>query len=349
MPRNLYRVGSIWYYRGEKNGQTIRRSLETDVLSVAQERAEKIRREITGPKWGERPTRTFDDAARRFAQEHFPLLKPSARRRYVISLERLADHFHKVNLGDIGSARLGDFERARLASGVTTATVRRDLACLSSLFTRAEEWEWAEKNPIKGYLRSRQKYLPDSVPRTRYLSMSEELLVLEHAPPKAREAIAFAIDTGLRRGEHFRLLEGDIDMARNELTVRAEIAKSNKARTIPLLPRTREWLLGRPRGLPHMPVFRTIAGGAYSPTSPTMYEALQKAVRRAGISEHVEWHDLRRTCGCRLLQQRGLSFEEVSTWLGHSGVKITQERYAFLHVDQLHDALRPGERITPFR
>lgn len=349
MPRNLYLVGSTWYFRAEKNGQVVRKSLETDQLAVAKERAAKLRREIAGPKWGERPQRTFDDASRRFAAEHFPLLKRSARTRYVVSLERLADHFHRVNLADIGSARLGDFERARLADGVTPATVRRDLACLSSLFSRAEEWEWADRNPVKPYLRSRKKYLPDSAPRTRYLSIDEEARVLQHAPPKARDAIMFAIDTGLRRGEQFRLLEGDIDLERNELTVRAELAKSGKARTIPLVPRVREWLLSRPRGLPHLPLFRTQDGAAYSSNSPTNYEALQKAVRRAGIGEHVEWHDLRRTCGCRLLQDRKLSFEEVSRWLGHSDVRITQQRYAFLHVDQLHDALRRGERITPFK
>ena len=56
------------------------------------------------------------------------------------------------------------------------------------------------------------------------------------------------------------------------------------------------------------------AGKPYSETSPYYYEALQTAVRRAnkarekaGLApmEHVEWHDLRRTCGCRLLQDRG--------------------------------------------
>jgi integrase len=62
---------------------------------------------------------------------------------------------------------------------------------------------------------------------------------------------------------------------------------------------------------------------------PTNYEALQKAVRRAGHAiatplEHVEWHDLRRTCGCRLLQDLGFSMEETSRWLGHSSIKVTE-------------------------
>ena len=37
---------------------------------------------------------------------------------------------------------------------------------------------------------------------------------------------------------------------------------------------------------------------------------------------HLIWHDLRCTCGCRLLQDHKMSMEEVSKWLGHSSVKV---------------------------
>lgn len=348
MPRNLYQVGRIWYARLEKNGRTIRRSLETDRLAVAQERLAVLRREVTGAKWGEQPARTFDDAARRFKDEHFGHLEPTSRKRYVVSLIALADTFHRIPLSQIGSAMLGDYERARLAAGVTSATVRRDLACLSSMFTRAEEWEWVTSNPVRPYLRGRKSYLRESEPRTRYLTHAEEAGVIATAPPKAAEAIAFAIDTGLRKAEQFGLIEGDVSLQRNEILVRAEIAKGGKARVVPLLPRVRAWIEARPPALPHLPLFRTNEGKAYSAESPTMYEALQKACRRASIGDHVRWHDLRRTCGCRLLQDLEMSFEEVAAWLGHADVKITQQRYAFLHVNQLHKALARGGRVVPF-
>src|SRR5215472_11285069 len=51
------------------------------------------------------------------------------------------------------------------------------------------------------------------------------------------------------------------------------------------------------------------------------------------------WHDLRRTCGCRLLQDYGLSMELVSTWLGHSSITVTERHYAFLKVDHLQRAI----------
>jgi integrase len=67
-------------------------------------------------------------------------------------------------------------------------------------------------------------------------------------------------------------------------------------------------------------------------------KAFRGACRRARVAD-VRWHDLRRTCGCRLLQDRGFSMEQVRTWLGHSDLKTTQRSYAFLDVSHLVRAI----------
>jgi len=46
-----------------------------------------------------------------------------------------------------------------------------------------------------------------------------------------------------------------------------------------------------------------------------------------------------RTCGCRLIQDKGFSLLQVSKWLGHSSVKVTEKHYAFLFVDHLEKQL----------
>jgi integrase len=346
MPRNIRRRGQVYWFRITKEGRTHEGSLQTDSLTVAKDRFESVRRELTASRFGEKPRRTFDDAALRFAREHYKTLKPKSRRRYGVSLRALADHLEGVFLDDIGSARLGDFERARMAQGVSTTTVRRDLACLSSVFSRAEEWEWVTHNPVKPYKRGRAiAGLKEGAPRTRYLSQAEEAAVLEAAPAKSIDWIAFAVDTGLRKEEQASLLLTDIDLDQNQLTVRAEVAKSGRQRVVPLLPRAREIairLAGERVGA--VPLFVTMAGQRYSPDSPTLYDALRKACRRAGIPS-ASLHDLRRTCGCRLLQDYGLSFEKVSAWLGHADVRITQQRYAFLRVEDLHRAIRPSNVV----
>lgn len=347
MPKNLRKRGSLWWYRITKNGVPHEGSLGTDNLRLAQERLQRVRQELTATKFGEKPRRTFDEAALRFAKEHFKHLKPKSRKRYAVSLANLTDHFQGVTLDDIGSARLGDFERARTAAGVTGSTVRRDLACLSSLFSRAEEWEWIQSNPVKPFKRGRGRTgLKEGAPRTRYLSHDEETAVIAAAPEKAKDAIAWAIDTGARKEEQFSLLLTDIDLTNERIRIRAEVAKSGRERWIPLLPRaldiTRR-LMGDRIG--SVPLFVTAAAERYSSESPTMYEALQKACRRGGIPR-ASWHDLRRTCGCRLLQDHGLSFDQVREWMGHADVRITQQRYAFLRIDQLHAAVRKPTNVV---
>lgn len=343
MPKNLRKRGPVYWYRITRQGVSHEGSLETEQLGVAKERLEAVKRELTATRFGEKPRRTFDETARRFKAEHFRHLKPKSQKRYVVSLLSLADHFHGRFLDEIGSALLGDFERARLDQGVTTSTVRRDLACLSSLYSRAQEWEWVTHNPIQPFLRGRSKAgLKEGAPRTRNLSLDEEAAMLPAAPPKSRDWFAFAIDTGLRKEEQASLLLTDLDFAANQLTVRAEVAKTGRERQVPLLPRAREIALrltGERVG--SVPLFVTTRGERYSQDSPTLYEALRKACRRAKIAP-ASLHDLRRTCGCRLLQEHGLSFEKVSAWLGHTNVRITQERYAFLRIEDLHRALRPS-------
>lgn len=362
-PKNLKKRGRIWWYRFTYKGEPFEGSLETDDLTEARRRLAVRRQELIDTNWGKNPKRSFNDAAERFGLEHFKELKPKSAQRYYVSIANLLKTFDGVLLDDITSGKLNDFEQARKAQGVSQSTIRRDLACLSVIFSSAEEWEWISGNPVKPFLRGRKKKkgLVEGEARTRFLSHEEEAEVLAHASPKAKKAIVFAIDTGLRLEEQKSLLVPDVHQGARELRIRAEVTKSTKARVVPLLPRVHQLLseMLKVRDLRSPYVFTTNEGKRYSEGSPYFYEQLQKAVRRAnkaraakGLApmEHVEWHDLRRTCGCRLLQDRGFSMEEVCKWLGHSSVKVTERHYAFLTVRELHRAVERSEaEVIPLR
>ena len=76
---------------------------------------------------------------------------------------------------------------------------------------------------------------------------------------------------------------------------------------------------------------------------PQLARQLAQAIaREAGIAK-LKVHDLRRTCGCRLLQDHRLEMAEVSRWLGHATTDITEAAYAFLEAENLHDAI--GGRV----
>ncbi|OYW55234.1 MAG: hypothetical protein B7Y80_09495 [Hyphomicrobium sp. 32-62-53] len=281
----LRKRGTIYWYRFSHGGRVHEGSLRTTSRTRAQKRLEKLRQELTAARFGERPRRTFNEAALRFAKEHFKTLRPKSRLRYGTSLAVLTDHLDGIYLDQIGGSHLSAFERARLDAGVSPSTVRRDLACLSSLLSRAEEWDWHQGNPVKPYLRSRAKAgLREGEARTRYLSLAEEAALLAAAPPKAGEVFAFLIDTGLRKEEFASLLVSDVDFSRKEVRVRPEVAKSRRERRVPLLPRALE-IAQRRAGdrIGAVPLFPTTAGKRYSPNSSVLYEALQKACQRANI------------------------------------------------------------------
>ena len=362
-PRNLKLRGSIWWWRFEKNGKEFAGSCETGDIGLAKDRRDRKLAELKAANWGETPKRTFNQAAERFGKEHYKNLKPATRKRYTASIANLLEDFNGVHLDAIDTVKLGDFERRRKEqrsrrsrATVTTATIRRDLGCLSVMFTLAQGWGWAATNPVKPYifLRNQTKALPNSKPRERYLDHDEEDEIVQNAPRKSKRAIVFAIDTGLRKAEQFGVEWRDVDFRKHRIRVRKELTKTSRERYVPLVPRVLGILkeMHAERSLKCPFVFATKDGERYSETSPTYYEALQTAVRRASKArearklhpvEHVEWHDLRRTCGCRLLQDRKFSMEYVSKWLGHTSTKVTEQHYAFLHIDQLNDAVDESE------
>ena len=350
--RNLRKRNGIWWYRFIKDGKELQGSLDTRALAVAQERLAVARRRIEDAQWGKRPRRTFEEVCEVVAEQHFPNLKPRSAEQYRVSMANLAPDFRGVRLDEIGSARLAAFELRRRRMGVTGSTIRRDLACLSMMFTKAEEWEWVDRNPVKPFLRGRQLAgLEENQPRTRWLTLAEEREILAAASEALLPAIIFAIDTGLRKEEQLSLLRSDVDMAHRQVTVRAAVAKNGKGRIVPLLKRTVE-LIGnlQPRTASQY-LFHTPTGERYSPNSNAFYSGLQAAVGRANRARgagqpaiaHVSWHDLRRTCGCRLLQDHRLPMDYVSRWLGHSSVRVTEKHYAFLSHWQLHEAVRQSE------
>lgn len=354
----VYRRGRVYWGRAQRAGREYRRSLKTADRAVAERRLRDWLADLDAIAWGDKPRRTFDETAARFIREHLTTLRPGGAGRYATSLKVLALHFGGKTLDRIGSAELSEFETARRGQGRKPPTVRRDLACLSSMFASAIDWEWIDdgKNPVPGFLRRRAKRgLKESQPRTRYLSIEEEAALLAAATPAnmrtkkgrqagkwtcAREAITLAIDTGLRREELFSLHWHQIDMARGVIITTTR-TKSGRARMVPLPQRARTILGTLPRYIDCDYLF-------VNPDTGTrflqMNKGLKGAARRAGIVD-LRWHDLRRTTGCRWLQRDGKSIEEVSLLLGHSSVTVTEQRYAFLEAEAVAQSLAGCTKI----
>lgn len=324
------RSGSeFWWIRFQANGQEVRRSSGC-VSRAAAERAERtLRAQYAATEKDGSRRRTYEDAVIEFGQDHMPSLKLGSRRRYMSSLKALHPFFRAAYLDDITVPRLREFVAARRVQGVTSATIRRDLACLSSILRREVSSGHVDRNVVQVM---DKRSIREAPPRTRYLTHDEEAALLRHADPQLAGMIAFAIDTGLRLEEQLSLEWSQVNLARGEVTILR--TKTDAPRTVPILPRAAQHLAQLPRHIMSPFVYWHGAGQRFGKRT----RGLAGAARRAGIKD-LKWHDLRRTCGCRLLQDHGFDIYRVKTWLGHKTVAVTERSYAFLNTSDLHCAV----------
>src|SRR6516164_6994094 len=235
----IYRRGKTYWVRAQRQNREYRRSLKTTDRAIADRRARAWLGELDAIEWGDKPRRSYAEAEEKFIREHLIAIKPRAAQRYGVSLKHLSEHFGDKALDQITTATLSEFENKRRMQGVSPSTIRRDLACLSSLMTSCLDWEWLDGNIVPAYLRRRSKRgLKEGAPRTRYLTEAEEGALLKAATPDVRQAIMLAIDTGLRREELFSLRWSQIDLQRGIISTTTK-TKSGRARSVPLPERSR--------------------------------------------------------------------------------------------------------------
>jgi integrase len=355
------------------------KSLGTGDARVAYQRLAEWERELQASEFGEVYRILISDAIIRWQQETWSALRPNTIARYETSIAHIRKHFGAKRVASITTSDLASFEAVRRrAPGrfksdgkgnavyaakdngkklgprvawapVSDTTIRRDFACLSSLLTFCVSHRWADENIVAGYLKSRKQALGRAQARTRYLTHEEEARLIAAAWRRSQAseferrmlpaAIQFAIATGLRISEMMALTWQDVQRgSRPRIAVRE--GKGGKARIVPLQPCAISTL-------DEMPVAH--GGGlvfAHEDGRPrgNFDAAFASACKRAGLPD-VTWHDLRRTCGCRLLQDLEMSMVQVRDWLGHSSVAVTERHYAFLKLDDLFEALERHARI----
>lgn len=326
-----YRRGKTWWGRAQRDGIEHRFSLRTEDRRIAEKRLRQWLNEMDAQAWGEKPPRPWELVWEKFVREHFHNIKPTSRRRYVVSLKNLSKLLDGKTIQQVTIGLLSEFETMRRTEGATAPTIRRDLACLSCVLSCCEEWEWIDlgKNIVPAYMkRRRKKGLKEAPGRTRYLSEEEEAALIKEASEPCRTAIIVAIETGLRDQELMKLRWEQIDFRGGTIDTLTK-TKSGKQRYAPLAQRSAQLLERRPRHFKSPFVFYHSDGKPYL----RMRKAFDTAVKKVGLKD-LRWHDLRRTAGCRWLRD-GKSIDDVSGMLGHASVVITQRSYAFLDLEKV--------------
>lgn len=213
---------------------------------------------------------------------------------------------------------------------VAKATVRRNVGALQTALNRAVEWKILKANPLVGpaFVKKADE------PRTRSLSPEEEKRMrkaLKHSQPYFQQMVLLAINTGMRRGELLKLCWSDVDLKRRMLTVRADIAKSEKARHIPLNDEAFAVL----NAIEPKESERTVILYRDSSVS-NITGAWNKLATRAEL-EDATFHCLRHTFASKLVLRK-VPLYTVQKLMGHSDPKLTA-RYSHLDADHLRDAV----------
>lgn len=307
----VYKRGGVWWIRVQHRGREIRRSARTASKREARDYLGRVLMELRAQDLGDRPPRTFEDAAVAFFERHAPALKPQTVAGYQYIVKTLATEFGGLDLSEITRRRILDFE-AR--AGVGNARLSRYRAVLSGILKAAQAEDWLDANPVRGLpaLRVRDA-------RLRFLSR-EEWAALEPAlSATIRKQSRCAVMTGMRAGEIIALRWRDVSFARDEISIAT--SKNRRPRVIPL-----EGAIAQNPARPDDWVF----------PMPRRVDDLSKRFHRdaaaAGL-EGLRFHDLRHTFASWWVQDGG-DLYVLQRRLGHSGPAMTQ-RYAHLRTSDL--------------
>ena len=203
-------------------------------------------------------------------------------------------------------------KEAGIKDGLQPHTINRRLAILRRVGRIARRrWKWLDQD-IAGEL----EFLPGEEPRYVKATQEQAEKLLKAARGRTREAIRWAVLTGLRQGELRALKPHDFQNGAIVLT-------KNKT--------------GRPRRVP-LAEGLTPDDFPYGLTDNEVARDFREARRRAGMP-WLQFKDLRRTFGSWIVQKTR-SLAAAQDLLGHSTPVITSKHYAHLLEGNLRAAVR---------
>lgn len=258
--------------------------------------------------------------------------KPSAIRGYEQALRlRVLPKLGGFQVSELRRTDVQDFADGLMATSLSPSTIRNTLLPLRAIYRRAITRGEVTVNPTHGV------ELPAVRGRRERIASAEEAAALIQALPAEERALwGTAFYAGLRLGELQALRWDDVDLAAGLIHVRRSwdpragaIEPKSRAgrRTVPVPGALRDHLVEHRiadpgRGL----VFGRSADRPFNPT--TIYARAERAWKKAGL-DSITPHEGRHTFAS-LMIAAGVNAKALSTYLGHSSIQITFDRYGHL-------------------
>lgn len=274
-----------------------------------------------------------------YLTKHASRKKPGTYSDYVSISKKLVRYFGEYDLHEITRYHIESYQ-SEGSQQVGVCMVNREITILKGILTKAIDWNFLLKNPVKGIKLEKES------PRLRYLNQ-EEISQLIKSCGKNGQArylkpmVIVDIHTGLRKDEILSLRKENVDLERNVITVQE--GKGGYIRKIPINQTARKELCKLVNRSNSEYVFHD----AYGLPFKDVKKSFNSAVKRAGLKD-VQFHDLRKTFATWCVF-RSVPPKTLQKWMGHKKIETTMKYYVVSPDDFEQEAIKRLDGVTDSR
>jgi integrase len=377
-----------WHFSFQWEGEHYRFSLERHVgkkltKAEAEVEAERLRTAIRAGEFQEarqralqpKPQRQEPLTFRKFADDWcarrgYQLVRPGdndSRLKlicaFVLSGTEPTMTFGEKPVADITTGDIEAHRHHRRTQKRSAVTINHDLKLLRKMLAWGIRERLLTATPFKVAGENVIRLDPESPREERLTSEEAECKLFAAAAPHLRGVITAMLETCCRPGEILSLQWQDVDLETRELTIRAEKAKTRRARRLPISSRLLAIVEMRrldPSGKP-FPPDAYVFGNRLGKRLTSIRTAWENAREAAGL-KGFQLRDLRHEAASRF-EEAGVLATDVSKFLGHRNLSTTTRylnttsrrlRLALLRVEQaraqsesLANSCKDGQESAP--
>lgn len=270
---------------------------------------------------GEAATATVRQVAERWQASRVDVSAGTAQT-YKVALGRILPRLGDTPVDRLDAQTVADLVAELHAAGLRKQTIRKTTSVLAMVLDHAR----VTPNPARDKLMVK---LPREERRELQPPTAVHVEAILRVLPRRYCLPALLLDaTGMRIGELEGLTWGDVDESRQRWRVSGAVAKTGRARWVPVpaelfLAVTR--LVVREDRVPERHVFQGFSGDRFR-------TALTRACTAAGVP-HFSPHDLRHR-RVSLLHAQGLSWARIGELVGHDDLMTTARTYTHVVADE---------------
>jgi integrase len=241
---------------------------------------------------------------------------------YEVALGRLLPRFGDLTVDKLDAQTVADLVAELHAAGLKKQTIRKTVSVLAMVLDHAG----VQPNPARDKLTVK---MPREERRELHPPTAEHVQgVVRLLPTRYRLPLLVLDATGMRIGELEGLTWGDVDEPRQRWRVSGAVAKTGRARWVPVpieLFQAVTALVAREDRTPERPVFQGFGGERFR-------TAITRACTTAGLP-HFSPHDLRHR-RVSLLHLGGMPWARIGELVGHDDLMTTARTYTHVIGDE---------------